>query len=220
MIVGQDLRKVQGGRAVLDGATVAVHPGEHIVLTGNNGSGKTTLLHLLVGLRRPDAGEVRWKDTVLTGAGGAAWSRAREAWGFLPQHPRFPEEVSPRALARHHARLRGVNQASAMSWIARVGLEDTADRPVEALSGGMRQRLGIALTLFHDPELIVMDEPASSLDAEWREALAGWLAEAAGSGAGVLITSQDRASFDPVTLWLHCALGRVSPEPSGTRRVS
>src|SRR5690606_35242299 len=90
MIEGSDITKKYGAHTILDGASIAVRPGECVVLTGDNGSGKTTLLHVLVGLRRPDVGEVRWKGEVLTGAGPGAWREAREAWGFMPQQVGLP----------------------------------------------------------------------------------------------------------------------------------
>ena len=79
MIEARHITKRYGDRVILDGADISVGGGQAVVLTGDNGSGKTTLLHVLVGLRRPDAGEVVWKGHLLTGAGNTAWRGARSA---------------------------------------------------------------------------------------------------------------------------------------------
>ncbi len=212
MIAARQIIKRYGSHTVLDRANLTVNAGECVVLTGDNGSGKTTLLHVLVGLRRPTDGEVQWKGRVLTGAGRRAWRSAREAWGFLPQQVNLPPTAMIGHLLRFHARLRRRDRAVAGHWLERVGLKDAATKRVAELSGGMRQRLGIALTFFFDPELIVMDEPTSNLDPGWRTALADWTAEQADRGAAVLVTSQLEESLGPATVRRHCAAGRVVEE--------
>lgn len=215
MIEARRISKTYGRHAVLDGTSLTVAPGECVVLTGDNGSGKTTLLHVLVGLRRPDGGDVLWKDRQLTGAGRAAWRRARAAWGFLPQQLTLPPAASVGRLLRFCAAVRGTGIEPAHHWLHRVGLDGTETQRVEALSGGMRQRLGIALTLFFEPELIIMDEPASSLDPSWRATLAQWAREEAGRGAAVLVTSQLEESWGPDARYVHCAAGRVTEGGTG-----
>src|SRR5690606_7765767 len=187
--------------------------GECVVLTGDNGSGKTTLLHVMVGLRRPDAGEVRWRNRVLTGATHRAWREARETWGFMPQQVNLPPTATVSELLRLHARLRRRDPVSARAWLERTGLADAESRRVSELSGGMQQRLGIALTLFFEPDLIVMDEPASNLDPGWRGALAEWAAEQCRRGAAMLVTSQLDESWGPGTIRRHCTAGRIVDWP-------
>jgi ABC-type multidrug transport system ATPase subunit len=212
MIAARDIRKHYGRRPVLQGASITVRPGELVVLAGENGSGKTTLLHVLVGLRRPDVGEVLWKNQLLAGAGRRAWRRARAEWGFLPQRVMFPPAATVDSLLRFHARLRSTDVEAARRWLERVGLEDAGKERVGALSGGMQQRLAIALTVFFGPELIVMDEPASSLDPNWRQALKTWIEEQAGRGTAVLITSQIEETWGPNTRYCRCESGRVIEE--------
>jgi ABC-type multidrug transport system ATPase subunit len=215
VIEARDITKAYGPHTVLDRASLAVGPGESVVLTGDNGSGKTTLLHVLVGLRRADAGVVVWKNQLLTSAGRGVWRRARAAWGFLPQQVSLPPAAPVGRLLRFHARLRGTGLDPARRWLARVGLEGTEQKRVDALSGGMQQRLGIALTLFFEPEMIVMDEPASSLDPGWRDELATWTTEQAQRGAAVLVTSQLHESWGAAVRFCHCADGRIVDEGTG-----
>jgi len=209
MIEGQGLIKRYASHTVLDGATLSVGPGDRVVLHGDNGSGKTTLLHVLMGLRRPNAGGVRWKGRLLTGAGTRAWRHARAAWGFLPQQLSLPPRQPVGRLLRFHARLRGREVESTRVWLERIGLGDRERQPVGTLSGGMRQRLAIALTMFHEPELIVMDEPGNSLDPRWRHELTRWIAEAAEHGAGALIASQLEEPWGSDVCRYQCEAGRV-----------
>lgn len=212
MIEAKDVTKHYGRQRVLDDASLAVAAGEQVVLTGGNGSGKTTLLHVMMGLRRPDVGHICWKQRPLTDAGASAWKSARMSWGFLPQKLALPPGATVRQLLAFHASLRQTGPAIANRWLERVGLPGTEKHHAGDLSGGMQQRLGIALTLFHEPELIVMDEPDSSLDPSWRGQLADWLDEAAERGAAVLITSQLHGLNPGKARHVHCQSGRLAPQ--------
>lgn len=209
MVEAHGLVKRYGARRVLGGASLKIAAGECVVLTGDNGSGKTTLLHVLVGLRSADEGQVLWKGERLTGRSRRVWRRARSEWGFLPQQVSLPPQAKVEHLLRFHARLRGVATGDAHHWLERVGLADNAGDRVGALSGGMRQRLATALTLFHGPGLIVMDEPRSSLDPTWRAALADWVREAQERGTRVLVSSQSREGWPPNVRYCSCQGGRV-----------
>ncbi len=223
MIVAENIIKRYGDHTILDGAHIAADAGQCVVLTGDNGSGKTTLLHVVVGLRRPDAGEVRWKGRPLTGADSSAWREARESWGFMPQQVGLPATATIRQLAHYHARLRRRDIDHVRQWIARVGLADAEEKRVAELSGGMKQRLGIALTFFFEPDLIVMDEPASNLDPGWRTALAEWATDHTNHGRAMLVTSQLKGSWGPNTVRRHCVAGRIVDVPddeSGAGRTS
>lgn len=209
MIEARELVKTYGGSRVLNGASLSVNAGDCVVLTGDNGSGKTTLLHVLVGLRRADAGQLLWGGRDLSGAGRGAWRSARREWGFLPQQTTLPPRASVKHLLRFHSRLRGVSLTESRAWVSEVGLVESEHQRVGELSGGMRQRLGIALTLFHGPALIVMDEPAASLDPAWRGALTDWLQSAAARGAAVLVTSQLHDHWTGHVQYRRCEAGRV-----------
>lgn len=209
MIEARAVSKTYRRHLVLDQAQLRVDPGSVVVLSGDNGSGKTTLLHVLVGLRRVDAGSVWWQGENLSAAGRRSWLRAREHWGFLPQRTILPPSASVDQVLQFHARLRGTTTQDAQAWLARLGLEETRRQHVETLSGGMQQRLGIALTLAGSPRLLIMDEPASSLDPQWRDTLAHILLDRARQGTGVLVTSQLEQAWPAEVRRLHCAAGRI-----------
>lgn len=218
MIQALHITKMYKSQRVLDDASITVPAGRCVVLGGDNGSGKTTLLHVLMGLRRPDAGQVLWQGRPLTDANGSAWKQARRHWGFLPQHPVLPHGATVSALLRLHARLRQTPVARAWEWLEHVGLADARHKRIDALSGGMRQRLGIALVMFFKPDLIVMDEPASSLDPGWRGELARWTQEQTRRGAAVLVTSQLRESWGDAVDDLWCEEGRITT--AGNSRIA
>ena len=151
------------GRTVaVDGLDLAVQPGEIFGLLGPNGAGKTTALKLLLGLLRPDAGEVR-----LFGKPPQDVA-ARARLGFLPENPYFYDYLTAAEFLDFYGRLHGVPAAERKrriaSAIARVGLAGREGTALRKFSKGMIQRLGLAQAIQHDPELVILDEPMSGLD--------------------------------------------------------
>jgi heme exporter protein A len=154
---------------------------------GPNGAGKTTLLRILATLLRPSAGEVRVLGARLP---GEAW-KARGRIGFLGHEPLLYRDLSGREnlrfQARLHARRREAAEARIGELLAATGMERRADQRVAELSAGMRQRLAICRCVLHEPELLLLDEPESNLDAEGRE-LARELIGAAPGRTRVIVT--------------------------------
>jgi heme exporter protein A len=162
------LRRDFGERVALGGVDLTLAAGESLIVLGPNGAGKTTLLRTLATLLRPSAGEVRVLGCRLP---GDAW-KVRGRIGFLGHEPLLYRDLSGRENLRFHARLHGMRDAAAEARIAglvtAVGMEGRADERVAELSAGMRQRLAICRCVLHEPELLLLDEPDSSLDAEGR----------------------------------------------------
>jgi len=136
---------------------------------GPNGAGKTTLLRILATLLRPSGGEARALGCSLP---GEAW-KLRGRIGFLGHEPLLYRDLSGRENLRFHARLHGLRgeagEARIAELLAAVGMERRAEQRVAELSAGMRQRLAICRCVLHRPELLLLDEPDSNLDAEGRE---------------------------------------------------
>jgi heme exporter protein A len=143
--------------------------GETLLVLGPNGAGKTTLLRILATLLRPSGGEVRALGCSLP---GEAW-KLRGKIGFLGHEPLLYRDLSGRENLRFHARLHGLTGEAEVARIAEllaaVGMERRAEQRVAELSAGMRQRLAICRCVLHRPELLLLDEPDSNLDAEGRE---------------------------------------------------
>ncbi|MET0306429.1 MAG: heme ABC exporter ATP-binding protein CcmA [Solirubrobacterales bacterium] len=165
----RELRREFGERVALDAVDLTLGEGESLVVLGPNGAGKTTLLRILATLLRPGGGEVRVLGARLP---GEAW-KARGRIGFLGHEPLLYRDLSGRENLRFHAKLHGLRGEGAERRIdgllAAVGMERRAEQHVAELSAGMRQRLAICRCVLHEPELLLLDEPDSNLDAEGRE---------------------------------------------------
>jgi heme exporter protein A len=163
------LRRDFGDRIALGGIDISLEAGEMLVVLGPNGAGKTTLLRVLATLLRPSAGEVRVLGARLP---GDAW-KVRGRVGFLGHEPLLYRDLTGRENLRFHGRLHGMQNEQAegriAALLAAVGMERRADERVAELSAGMRQRLALCRCVLHDPELLLLDEPESNLDAEGRE---------------------------------------------------
>jgi zinc transport system ATP-binding protein len=164
------------GPAVLTGVDLRISPGELVAIAGPNGGGKTTLVRLVLGLLRPDEGEV-----LLFGEPAHRFSR-RSTLGYLPQRAQVgsdtPVTVEELVAAgrlgpgRLLGPLRPNDRELVGDAIDRVGLTNLANRPLAVLSGGQQQRAFIAKALAGQPSVLVMDEPTTGVDAEAQEALA------------------------------------------------
>lgn len=185
MIRAHGLRKAFGKREVLRGLELSVNPGAVTLLVGANGAGKTTLLRIITGLALPDVGRVE--------VGGHDLVRARlpalSSLAFLSQAPRFHGRLTTEQVARYYAKLRGRSERDVCGELARWGLLDHVDATTAQLSGGLRQRLALAIFALARAPVLVLDEPGLSLDPEWRVRLQAHLSERAADGATVLVAT-------------------------------
>lgn len=185
MISVENLQKSFGSRRVLDGLGFEVEPGGVTLLVGGNGAGKTTALRLLAGLSKPDAGSIRIDGHDLLTKRRAALSEL----SFLPQAPRFHPRLTVLQVADFYARLRGQERGASARALADWGLGDHARVPSGKLSGGLRQRLALAVFTLADAPVLLLDEPGLSLDPEWRLRLQDFLTERARAGGTVLVAT-------------------------------
>ena len=160
MIHARGLAKRYGDKRVFAGVELDVSPGDFALVTGANGSGKTTLLRLLAGLAAPSGGELRV-------------DAERERVGYVAHEPLVYRELSARENLWLYARLYRVAEPGERigMLLERFGLWEARDERVATHSRGMQQRLALCRALLHDPQLLLMDEPYSALDAEGAELL-------------------------------------------------
>ncbi|HXP29017.1 MAG TPA: heme ABC exporter ATP-binding protein CcmA [Solirubrobacteraceae bacterium] len=182
------LARHYGEREALSEVTLSLASGETLVVFGPNGAGKTTLLRVLATLLRPHAGSVRVLGESLP---GDAWA-VRGRIGLLGHEPLLYRELTARENLRFHARLHSVAEQRVEDVLQRVGMQQRADEPLRTLSRGMVQRVAVARTVLHEPELLLLDEPRSNLDpaaVELVEPLIG-----ASSGCTRVVCSHDPGS--------------------------
>jgi ABC-type multidrug transport system ATPase subunit len=155
-----------------------------VALWGPNGAGKTTVIHCLLGLI-PFEGQI-----VVAGKDVSTQGKAvRQAVGFVPQVLNFHHDLKVQETMEFYARLKKVPPDSIPALLARLGIQDQAAKRVGELSGGMKQRLALAISLLADPKILILDEPTSNLDIESRTELIGQLAALQAEGRTVLFSS-------------------------------
>jgi len=181
VIRARALEKRYGRRRALRPLDLELERGGFLVVTGANGSGKTTLLRLVAGLAAPTRGEL---DVAAD----------RSGLGYLGHEPLLYRDLTALENLDLYGRLYRVpeRRERAGMLLERFGLWDVRADRVASYSRGMVQRLALCRALLHEPELLVLDEPFTALDAEGAELLDRWLRELAGS-ATVLLTTHDPA---------------------------
>jgi ABC-2 type transport system ATP-binding protein len=159
-------------------------------IIGPNGAGKSTTFRIVCGLLQPDRGNVFWK-----GADLRACLKQRQL-GFLPEERGLYQEIRVRELAIYWAQLREVDQRPAERvdhWLEKVGLTAKRKAFVRDLSKGNQQKLQLAVTMLHNPDLLVLDEPFSGLDPINQELVCSLLEEQKRRGAVVVLSAHQLA---------------------------
>jgi len=155
-----DLVKKYGHSNVVKGLDFHIDEGRCVSLIGPNGAGKTTTLKMLSGLLEPTSGSIYFQ--------GDKGKDLREFIGYLPQYPTFFNWMTGKEFLIFAGQLAKINRKEAEKrsdeLLDRVGLKDAKKRKIAGYSGGMKQRLGLAQALIHQPKLLLLDEPVSALD--------------------------------------------------------
>jgi ABC-2 type transport system ATP-binding protein len=175
------------GVRALDGVSLSVGRGEVFGLLGPNGAGKTTLVKVLLGIIFADSGS----SSILGKKPGNVAVKARV--GYLPEGHRYPLHLTGEGVVRWFARLSGVPRREVgprtQRLLARVGLERWAGTRLRKYSKGMVQRLGMAVALVHEPEVLLLDEPTDGVDPVGRAEIRRILLEEKARGTCIFINS-------------------------------
>lgn len=184
MIEAKGIIKRYGRVAAVDGVSFEQPAGQAVALWGGNGAGKTTLLRCVLGVTRFRGG---------ASIGGVDVRRrgrhARALVGYVPQELAFHDDARVGPAMRFFAGLRRVDRARVSESLAAVGLTGQERKRVRDLSGGMKQRLALAIALLANPPLVVLDEPTSNLDAAGRREVVGSLRALKAAGKTLLFAS-------------------------------
>jgi len=187
------MRVSYGAQPVLDDVTFTLSPGKLVGIIGPNGAGKTTLLKAILGLVPIEVG-------IIT-AGGAGITRRGGHVAYVPQRDainwRFPASVADVVLMGRYGRLGWLKRPGAADRVIarrcleQVGMDAFAARPIAALSGGQQQRVFLARALAQEPEVLLLDEPISGVDAPTQESILAILNDLANHGKTLLLTTHD-----------------------------
>jgi ABC-2 type transport system ATP-binding protein len=178
------VKKSYGSLQAVDGVSFSVNGGEIFALLGPNGAGKTTLIEILEGLRKRDEGNVKILGLDPWENGYALHRRI----GVIPQDFTFFERANPKEAVNYYANLFGVN-INPDEILKEVLLEDSGHVLFQNLSGGQKQKMGLALSLVNSPELLFLDEPTIGLDPNARRAIWEVIRQLKNKGKTILLTT-------------------------------
>ena len=197
----RDVEVAFGDKKVLDGFDLTIYPGEKLSLVGESSAGKSTLLKVIVGLIRPDKGQVKIFDRDISKLSPSEMRKIRQRIGMQFQSGALFDSMSVienLKLARREsardaeAKRRADDPAEPMKLLAAVGLASAADRQPYALSGGMRKRAALARAITTDPELAIFDEPTAGLDPVTSRRIINLIQSvSAQSGAAMILATTD-----------------------------
>jgi len=183
----KNLTKKIRSKTIVNKVSFAVEKGEIFGLLGPNGAGKTTIIRMIVSLINRTEGEV-----VINGHNlDASFSDAMSSLGAIVENPEFYKYMSGYKNLRHYARMaKGEISESRIAEVVKlVGLENAIHQKVKTYSLGMRQRLGVAQALLHNPAILILDEPTNGLDPQGIREFRDYLHELAATGISVLVSS-------------------------------
>lgn len=184
MLVIRGLAKRYGAVAAVSDVSLDVGAGEIVALVGPNGAGKSTVLKAIAGLVRPSGGRIE----VLGRPAREHPVATRRTVGFVPQRVVFADGAPAARVLQYYGRLNGAD-IDPLQALATVGLSHAAGRPARELSGGMMQRLALAVALLGSPPLLVLDEPMVSLDPDGSEIVRDLLGRHRERGGAALIAT-------------------------------
>jgi len=180
------LKRRFGEVLALDDVSFSVAEGQMVGFVGPNGAGKTTAMRIALGLLAADAGEVRWR-------GRAVDAEVRRRFGYMPEERGLYPKMRVLDQLVYLARLHGLEREDARAQAIRIadvlGVADRASDRAESLSLGNQQRVQLAASMVHRPEVLVLDEPFSGLDPVGVDVLSGVLREQAAGGVPVVFSS-------------------------------
>ncbi|OGF96710.1 MAG: LPS export ABC transporter ATP-binding protein [Candidatus Glassbacteria bacterium RIFCSPLOWO2_12_FULL_58_11] len=187
------LVKVYKKRRVVDEVNLEVGKGEVVGLLGPNGAGKTTTFYMIVGLIRPEAGEIQLTGKKITGL--PMYRRAGLGIGYLPQEPsvfrKLTVEENLLAILETRSYSRSERRKRCDSLLEELGLEGLRRRKAYSLSGGERRRLEITRALISEPQFILLDEPFAGVDPIAVDDIQSIISRLRARGIGILITDHN-----------------------------
>lgn len=192
----ESLSKLYGSFVALRKISLDFHPGRCYVLLGENGAGKSTLLRVIAGLLKPTHGKIRVFDA-------SRPSDVRDRIGYMSHAPMLYDELSALENLNYFAGLYREQPCLRPDAALRaVGLDPTLARPTGQYSQGMRQRASLARVLLPQPDLLLLDEPFSNMDAASARQMLALLVQQRAEGKTILLTTHQRELAEPIADYL------------------
>lgn len=191
----EGLHKSYGDLQAVVDLSFTVGSGEILGVIGPNGAGKSTTIKMILGFLEPDSGEVRVLGQWMS-------EQLKNRIGYLPEEKGLYHNDSAIEQIVYLASLKGMEQASAKAratkLLERVGLAESAKKPIKELSKGMGQMIQLIVTIVHEPELIILDEPFSGLDPVNTELLRAMVAELRDNGAAIILSTHQMNQVEEI----------------------
>lgn len=207
----QNLSVAYGQTVALEDVRATVDSGTVVGVIGPNGSGKSTLLKAIAGVLEPQAGRILYGDSPLR--------QSETSIAYVPQSDEvswdFPLSIRDVVMMGRYRSIGWLRRPGAGdrqrvdAALARLGLEEMADRHISQCSGGQQQRIFLARTLVQDPDIVLFDEPTTGIDAANREILHGMIGDFANAGAIVLVATHDLDEVQHVSDTILCLNRRM-----------
>ncbi len=183
MIRIENLQKSFGKRTILRDITLTINPGKVTALIGPNGAGKSTLIKSMLGLVKPEKGNIFIDDTPVSN------EKVRCMLGYMPQTPQFPPHMTVREIMEFVQKLRKDAPHRDMKLLNQLGLQYELDKPFRTLSGGTKQKVSAVIAFLFFPNVLILDEPTAGLDPISALTFKQRVRDEASAGKTILYTS-------------------------------
>lgn len=181
-----------GGRTVVDNISFELDKPGVFGLLGTNGAGKTTTIRMILGILEKDGGNITWN--------GMPVKRENVRFGYLPEERGLYPQIKVRDQLLYFAKLRGLNRGKALKsinyWMKRLDVTKYYDMRAEQLSKGNQQKIQLILSILHDPDLVVLDEPLSGLDPVNADLFKSVILELVEKGKYIVMSSHQMTSVE------------------------
>ena len=198
------VEKKFGDKIVHDGIDLTIYRGEILTLMGGSGSGKSVLLRSLIGLEKPDKGEIYFHEAEVTRLNEERLTKVRKRIAYVFQYGALFDSLTVREnlaypLVEHTDMTKAEVEEKVMNTLRMVGLDGTEDQLPADLSGGMQRRVGVARSIIMDPEVILYDEPTTGLDPYNTKQILRIILQLQKKGATSVLVTHDMSSIFAVT---------------------
>ncbi|CUT03775.1 ABC transporter ATP-binding protein [Candidatus Kryptobacter tengchongensis] len=212
MLKVENLRKTFSDVVAVDGVSFEVNRGEIFGLLGPNGAGKTTTIRMILDIIKPDYGVIKFDGKEIN-------DEIKSKIGYLPEERGLYRKTKVFETILYFARLKGIEKKTALEraryWLKRFGLIDRVNSKIEELSKGNQQKIQIIISILHDPELVILDEPFAGLDPVNQELLKEVLLELRDKGKAIIFSTHQMDQVEKLCDSI-CLINKGKPVLSGS----